>query len=102
VIVELGAPLALLGRRLAYAWIALAWCFHAAVFAVMVVLFPYPLVGIAFASMSQSSGWRRCSWRVRQERADSGQPNQRSQELGLFDPTVEVFSRLSRAQLPGR
>jgi hypothetical protein len=51
VIVELGAPLALLGRRLAYAWTALAWCFHVAVFAVMAVLFPYPLVGIAFASM---------------------------------------------------
>jgi hypothetical protein len=50
-VVELGAPLALLGRRWAYTWIALAWSFHLAVLAVMAVLFPYPLVGVAFASM---------------------------------------------------
>jgi hypothetical protein len=50
-LVELGAPLALLGRRWAYTWVALAWSFHLAVLAVMAVLFPYPLVGVAFASM---------------------------------------------------
>jgi hypothetical protein len=50
-VVELGAPLALLGRRWAYTWVALAWTFHLAVLAVMAVLFPYPLVGVAFASM---------------------------------------------------
>ncbi len=27
-VVELGAPLALLGRRWAYTWVGLAWCFH--------------------------------------------------------------------------
>lgn len=51
VVVEVGAPLALLGRRIGYAWIALAWSFHVGVLALMAVLFPYPLVGIAFASM---------------------------------------------------
>jgi hypothetical protein len=51
VVVELGAPLALLGRRWAYTWVALAWGFHVAVLAVMAVLFPYPLVGVAYASM---------------------------------------------------
>jgi hypothetical protein len=50
-LVELGAPLALLGRRWAYTWIAMAWTFHVAVLALMAVLFPYPLVGVAFASM---------------------------------------------------
>ena len=50
-VVELGAPLALLGRRWAYTWVALAWSFHVAVLALMAVLFPYPLVGVAFASM---------------------------------------------------
>jgi hypothetical protein len=50
-VVELGAPLALLGRRWAYTWVALAWCFHVVVLAVMAVLFPYPLVGVAYASM---------------------------------------------------
>jgi hypothetical protein len=50
-VVELGAPLALLGRRWAYTWVAMAWTFHLAVLALMAVLFPYPLVGVAFASM---------------------------------------------------
>lgn len=50
-IVELGAPLALLGRRWAVGWSALAWTFHLGVLVLMVVLFPYPLSGIAFASM---------------------------------------------------
>ena len=50
-VVELGAPLALLGRRWAYTWIALAWTFHLAVLGLMAVLFPYPLFGVAFASM---------------------------------------------------
>lgn len=52
VVVEVGAPLALLVRgRLRYAWVALAWTFHAGVLALMAILFPYPLTGIAFASM---------------------------------------------------
>lgn len=50
-IVELGAPLVLFGRRLRHGWMAMAWTFHAVVLATMAVLFPYPLVGIAFASM---------------------------------------------------
>jgi hypothetical protein len=47
--IELGAPLALLGGRVARAWAALAWAFHAGVVAVMAIVFPYPLLGIAFA-----------------------------------------------------
>jgi hypothetical protein len=47
--VELGAPLALLGGRVARAWAALAWGFHAGIFAMMWIIFPYPLLGLAFA-----------------------------------------------------
>ena len=51
-VVELGAPVVLLGRRrLRMAWIALAWTFHAGVLALMAVFFPYQLLGVAFASM---------------------------------------------------
>jgi hypothetical protein len=51
-VVELGAPLALvLGRRWRYAWVAVAWLFHVGVLGFMAILFPYPLVGVAFASM---------------------------------------------------
>jgi hypothetical protein len=51
VVVELGAPLALVGRRWAYTWVALAWTFHLMVLTIMAVLFPYPLCGVAFASL---------------------------------------------------
>ncbi len=47
--VELGAPLALLGGRIARVWALLAWGFHVGVLAVMAIIFPYPLLGIAFA-----------------------------------------------------
>ena len=46
------APLALLVRhRLRAVWIASAWLFHVGVLALMAIGFPYPLAGIAFASM---------------------------------------------------
>jgi hypothetical protein len=47
--VELGAPLALLGRRAAVVWAACAWMFHIGVMAVMAVFFPYHLSFIAYA-----------------------------------------------------
>jgi len=49
--VELGAPLALLGRRWAVGWSAAAWVFHVGVLALMAVGFPYPLAGVAFAPL---------------------------------------------------
>jgi hypothetical protein len=47
---ELGAPLALLSRRVAATICAGLWLFHLGVLAIMWILFPYPIVGIAFAS----------------------------------------------------
>ena len=47
-IAELGAPLALFGARIARAWSLLAWSFHVGVLALMAILFPYPVFGIAF------------------------------------------------------
>ena len=48
---ELLAPLALLGPRLARVWSFAAWCFHLGVLAVMAIFFPYPLFGLAFAPL---------------------------------------------------
>lgn len=48
-VIELGAPVVLLGRRWAAAWSALAWLFHLGVLASMAILFPYALTGIQFA-----------------------------------------------------
>jgi hypothetical protein len=46
---ELLAPLALLGRRVAAVWSLAAWSFHLGVLAIMAIFFPYPLFGLAFA-----------------------------------------------------
>jgi hypothetical protein len=46
--IELGAPLALVGRRLGHVWVVSAWGFHAGVVLLMNIWFPYPLFGFAF------------------------------------------------------
>jgi hypothetical protein len=47
-VIELGAPLALLGGRIAVVWITAAWAFHVGVLLLMWIVFPYPLLGLAF------------------------------------------------------
>lgn len=46
--VELGAPLALLHRRLALVWALGAWCFHVGVVVTMNIKFPYPLACVPY------------------------------------------------------
>jgi uncharacterized membrane protein YphA (DoxX/SURF4 family) len=48
-VVELGAPLALIGRRVALVWVIAVVAFHLGVFALMAILFAFPLSGVAFA-----------------------------------------------------
>ncbi len=50
VVVELGAPVALLGRRWRTGWVLAAWWFHVGVAALMWISFPYQLSGIAYAA----------------------------------------------------
>jgi hypothetical protein len=47
--VELGAPIALLGRRWAAGWTTAAWVLHVGILALMAIGFPYPLSLVAFA-----------------------------------------------------
>ena len=47
-VIELGAPVALLGRRLGYVWALGAWGFHVGVVLMMNIWFIYPLLGAAF------------------------------------------------------
>lgn len=49
--VELAAPLALAGRRAAWLWSGLAVLFHLVILAVMAIVFPYHLSGIALAPL---------------------------------------------------
>ncbi len=68
-VVELGAPLALFGRRLGQLWAGAAWLFHAGIVALMMIVFPYQLVGVAFAPFFAvergydrvAAAWRRVS-----------------------------------------
>ena len=50
-VVELGAPLALLGGRWRNVWVAAAWSFHVGTLLLMAIMFPYPLSGVAYASL---------------------------------------------------
>lgn len=47
-LVELGAPLVLISRRVALAWAVAAWGFHLGVAALMNITFPYPLSWIPY------------------------------------------------------
>jgi len=49
-VMELGPPLAFLHWRLRYAWVASAFAFHWGVLAIMMIAFPYPLLGLAYLS----------------------------------------------------
>ncbi len=49
--VELGAPLALLHRRVAWAWAIAAWCFHIGVLLLMSIGFAYQLSTVAYLSL---------------------------------------------------
>lgn len=49
--VELAAPLALIGRRAAWIWAGMAVLFHFVILAVMAIVFPYHLIGIALAPL---------------------------------------------------
>lgn len=58
--VELGAPLALLGGSVARAWCVLAWGFHFGVLLLMAIVFPYPLLVVAYAPFFRSENlWSR-------------------------------------------
>jgi len=64
-VIELGAPLALLGPRIGRWWTGAAWGFHLAILIMMMIVFPYQLSFIAFMSFwSLEEGWERAKrWR---------------------------------------
>jgi hypothetical protein len=72
--VELLAPVALLGGRWRLGWVGAAWLFHLGVLVVMGIMFPYQVLGVAFACFvaveSLPERWRRrTSARSRPDRA---------------------------------
>jgi hypothetical protein len=57
-LIELGAPLALLHRRLALGWALGAWAFHVGVKVTMGITFAYPLSFVAFLPLFPVELWR--------------------------------------------
>jgi hypothetical protein len=60
VLIECGAPIALLGGRIAALWAVTAWGFHVGVIVLMGIIFPYPLSGVAYAPLfrvERPMGW---------------------------------------------
>jgi hypothetical protein len=55
--VELGAPVALLARRVRYAWVGAAWLFHVGIFVLMAISFPYQLFGVAYVAFLPVEAW---------------------------------------------
>ena len=53
-ILELGAPAAMIGGKVALIWVIGIVGFHYGVLALMAIGFPYPMSGIAFASFFRS------------------------------------------------
>ena len=50
-VIELAAPVALMGGRARTAWVVGAWGMHLAIAGLMLVVFPYPLLLVAFAPL---------------------------------------------------
>ncbi len=62
VLVELVAPVALIGPRWRNAWVVAAWSMHLGIFLTMAVGFPSPLFGVAFApffALERAVPWMR-------------------------------------------
>jgi hypothetical protein len=72
VVIELGAPLALLGGRIRTAWAVGAWGFHVGIVVLMAISFPYQVAGIAYVclfaperAVDRATAW----WRARRPAA---------------------------------
>jgi uncharacterized membrane protein YphA (DoxX/SURF4 family) len=76
-VLELGAPVALAGGRLARMWAAGAWGFHLGVVLLMNIWFPYPLFGFAYLPLLRAErpfSWLIGRWRRRPPAAGNAPP----------------------------
>lgn len=82
--VELAAPLALVSLRWALRWAVAAWLFHVGVVAVMAIVFPYPLLGIAYVCLLQAERLPGASWAVRRLSAPEAGSEPHEDESGTY------------------
>ncbi len=86
-VVELAAPVALVGRRIGLWWAATAWAFHVGVLVLMAITFLYPLSGVAYAAFVVVALHEHCCRRI-EARCD-------------VRPTVRPTAPASAAGTPG-
>jgi hypothetical protein len=74
VVIELGAPLALLGGRVRTVWAIGAWAFHVGIVVLMAISFPYQVTGIAYLCLfAPERGVERAAawWRTRRHGSEA-------------------------------
>ncbi len=76
IVIELGAPLALIHKRIRNVWVAFAWLMHAGILALMLIVFPSPLLLIAFAPMFELERLAGCLGRARPRLVSQRNPTQ--------------------------
>lgn len=75
IVLEVGAPLALLHPRVAKLWALGAWGFHVGVVFLMNIWFPYPLLGLAYLPLLRCErpfAWLIRWWRRRRQGKGAG------------------------------
>ncbi len=71
-VLEFGAPIALVGPRLARLWALAVWGFHLGVVMLMNIWFLYPLCGVAYVAMLRAE--RPGTWLIGRWRRSRGMP----------------------------
>lgn len=72
--VELGAPLALFHRKIAYGWVLLTWGMHWGIWLMMGIQFPYQLTGLIFLSFLPIENGVQRLLNKRRTKADDAPP----------------------------
>lgn len=83
VVAELAAPVALIGPRVAGVWVAVVMGFHWGVLALMMITFPYQMLGVAFVgffSVERVGHGVVARWRRRRSRRSRDSSPERSPE----------------------
>lgn len=68
IVLEVGAPIALVHPRIGRLWALSAWSFHVGVVLLMNIWFPYPLLGLAYAPLLRCE--RPFAWILRRRRGN--------------------------------
>ncbi|MEM6264593.1 MAG: DCC1-like thiol-disulfide oxidoreductase family protein [Bacteroidota bacterium] len=84
-VLELGAPLALLNRKIAYVWVALTLMMHWGIFFLMGITFPYHLTGLVFLSFLPVENWWQ---KLTQKLSDTDKP---TVPASAANPSVILF-----------